>query len=102
MAALTRKLTGMIARTALLQRTNRHVSASVGEAVAMMDVDAGKYYVLDDAASFIWERLREPTSIDELLTDLQKRYEVTPERCEADVLPFLRDLHAKGLVVAAS
>ena len=66
----------------------------------MMDMDAGRYFVLDDVAGFIWKRLEHPTSVKELLAELGRRYDVAPPRCEADVVPFLRDLHAKGLIVA--
>ena len=84
-----------------MRRTERHVSAPLGGAVAMMDMEAGKYYVLDDVAAFIWGRLEHPTSVEDLLAELAGRYDVAPERCEADVLPFLRHLHARGLVVSA-
>jgi hypothetical protein len=91
----------MIARTAVLRRTDEHVSAPLEESLVMMDIDAGKYYLLDDVAAFVWERLAQPTPVDALVGELCGRYDVTPERCEADVLPFLTQLHEKGLVQAA-
>jgi hypothetical protein len=57
--------------------------------------------VLDDVASFVWARLAEPTPVATLIADLCDHYDVSEERCEADVLPFLTDLHAKGLVQKA-
>jgi hypothetical protein len=91
----------MIERSAVLRRTDDHVSAPLERSLVMMDIDAGKYYLLDDVASFVWERLAEPTPVPDLIADLCDRYEVTFERCEADVLPFLAELHEKGLVQAA-
>jgi hypothetical protein len=88
----------MIERSAVLRRSDNHVSAPLDESLVMMDIDAGKYYVLDDVASFVWTRLAEPTPVGALITDLCSRYDVTPSRCEADVLPFLARLHEKGLV----
>jgi hypothetical protein len=88
----------MISPSAIVARTPEHVAAPLGEELAMMDVDAGRYYVLDDVAAFIWSRLSEPTRVAELVSDLGARYDVTPDRCEADVLPFLSQLHDKGLV----
>ena len=64
----------------------------------MLDIDSGRYYLLDDIASFIWTRLADPRSVGALVSDLQERYEVTPEQLESDVLPFLAHLHDKGLV----
>lgn len=91
----------MIDRAAVLRRTDEHVSAPLEESLVMMDIDAGKYYLLDDVAAFVWTRLAEPTPVADLLADLCGRYDVTPERCAADVLPFLTELHEKGLVAQA-
>ncbi|HEX8744013.1 MAG TPA: PqqD family protein [Thermoleophilaceae bacterium] len=88
----------MIDRSAVLRRSDDHVSAPLEEWLVMMDIDAGKYYLLDDVASFVWTRLAAPTPVEELVADLCTRYDVTPARCEADVLPFLTELHEKGLV----
>jgi hypothetical protein len=67
----------------------------------MMDIDAGKYYLLDDVAAFVWTRLAAPTSVEALVAELCSRYDVSSSRCEADVLPFLTELHQKGLVQQA-
>jgi hypothetical protein len=88
----------MIDRSAVLRRTDEHVSAPLDEWLVMMDIDAGKYYMLDDIASFVWTRLAAPTSVADLVDELCSRYDVAPSRCEADVLPFLTELHEKGLV----
>lgn len=87
-----------LATSDVLVRADHHVSAPLGEALAMMDVDAGRYYLLDDVAAAVWARLARPTPVAELLAELQRTYDVEPARCEADVLPFLRRLHEKGLV----
>lgn len=88
----------MIDRSAVLRRTDEHVSAPLEECLVMMDIDAGRYYLLDDIASFVWTRLAAPTSVADLVAELCSQYDVTPSRCEADVLPFLTQLHEKGLV----
>lgn len=91
----------MLERTAVLRRTDDHVSAPLEESLVMMDIDAGKYYLLDDVAAFVWTRLATPTSVEALVAELCSRYDVSSSRCEADVLPFLTELHQKGLVQQA-
>jgi hypothetical protein len=91
----------MIKATTVLRRTDEHVSAPLDESLVMMDVDAGKYYLLDDVASVLWERLERPTQVADLVSELCSRYDVTSERCEADIVPFLTQLHEKGLVEQA-
>jgi hypothetical protein len=88
----------MIERSAVLRRMDDHVSAPLDEWLVMMDIEAGKYYMLDDIASFVWTRLAAPTSVADLVDELCSRYDVAPSRCEADVLPFLTELREKGLV----
>jgi hypothetical protein len=88
----------MIERSAVLRRTDDHVSAPLDEWLVMMDIDAGKYYMLDEIASFVWTRLAAPTRVADLVAELCSHYDVTPSRCEADILPFLTQLREKGLV----
>lgn len=91
----------MLEPTAVLRRSNDHVSAPLDEWLVMMDIDAGKYYLLDDVAAYLWTRLEEPTPVSELVSGLCAQYAVAPDRCEADILPFLTQLHEKGLVQQA-
>lgn len=79
-------------------RSDDAVAAPLGEELAMMDVESGKYYMLDAIASDVWAKLESPTSVGDLLAGLRQRYEVTPEQCESDVLALLERMHAKGLV----
>jgi hypothetical protein len=88
----------VIEPSTVLRRTDDHVSASLEESLVMMDIDAGKYYLLDDIASFVWDRLAAPTTVADLVGDLCSRYDVSAAQCQADVLPFLTELHEKGLV----
>jgi hypothetical protein len=88
----------MIDRSTVLRRTDDHVSAPLNEWLVMMDIDAGKYYMFDDIASFVWTRLAAPTSVADLVDELCSHYDVAPSRCEADILPFLTELDEKGLV----
>jgi len=91
----------MLERTVVLRRTDDHVRAPLDEWLVMMDIDAGKYYLLDGVAAFVWERLAAPTAVSDLVAALCSRYDITAARCEADVLPFLTQLHEKGLVQQA-
>ena len=88
----------VITSDTLLVRNEALVVAPMGEDVAMMDMGTGKYFVLHEVAAFIWERLANPATPAELCEALAQRYDVTAERCRADVLPFLQKAHDKGLL----
>ncbi len=64
----------------------------------MLDMESGKYFVLAEVAVSIWERLSEPVRPAALCAALTDLYEVSLEQCRAEVLAFLENAHAKGLV----
>lgn len=88
----------MITASAVVHRNADAITAPIGEELAMMDVDAGSYYLLDEVAAAIWSRLDRPTCVADLVADLESRYDVTREQCETDVLSLLHRLHDKGLL----
>lgn len=88
----------MITPDTLLIRNESLLTAPIGADTAMLDMDSGKYFVLQEVATFIWERLAQPSTPEELCAELRQRYEVTAERCRADVLAFLQKAHDKGLL----
>ncbi len=88
----------MIGLDTLLIRSDAVVSAPMGEEVAMMDMESGKYFVLAEVAASIWERLSEPVRPAVLCEALAEVYDVPMERCRAEVLAFLENAHDKGLV----
>jgi hypothetical protein len=82
----------------VVARSDDAIAAPLGEDLAMMDIERGRYFVLDDIGHAIWSRLETPRRVSELVDDLQARYDVTREQCERDVIALLVTLHAKGLV----
>lgn len=79
-------------------RSEEPVWSPAGDEVVMLSVAKGKYYGLNDIAAAIWERIERPIGVGELCDSLRRMYKVSREECEADVLPFLEQLLAKGLL----
>jgi len=88
----------VITSDTVLVRNEALVAAPMGADVAMMDMDTGKYFVLHEVAAFIWERLATPATPADLCAVLTQRYNVTADRCRADVLSFVQKAHDKGLL----
>lgn len=88
----------MITRSAVVTRRDDLVTAPVGEDLVMMDIDSGTFFTLDDIGTFVWSRLAGPTSVADLLDEIQHNYDVTPEQCEGDVLALLQQMHDRGLI----
>jgi Coenzyme PQQ synthesis protein D (PqqD) len=68
-----------------------------GEAV-VLSIDNGKYYSMNEVGSRIWALVQRPIAVAALIDLLVGEFEVERTVCEQEVLEFLRDLHADGLV----
>jgi hypothetical protein len=60
------------------------------------DLDA--IFTLNDVGSHIWRLLEQPTTVDAIVGDLARTFDVARERAEQDVLEFLDRLADAGLI----
>jgi hypothetical protein len=74
------------------------LSANVGDEAVVAGVTRGNYYGLNSVAARVWELIQTPARARDLRQTLAAEYDVTPERCGADLLELLERLHAEGLV----
>lgn len=79
-------------------RNNDPLAEPVDDELVMADIDAGKYYGLNDIATAIWQNLETKITVEELCKRLCDTYEVTAEQCSADVLLFLKELETRNLI----
>lgn len=80
-------------------RRGRVVANSLNDAeTVMLDVEKGTYFGVRNVGKVIWEALESPTRIDDLVSRLVADYAVDDETCRQDVLAFINNLEAEGLV----
>ncbi len=85
----------------LVSRAEGFTTAPVQDELMMLNVDQGAYYSLDPIAADIWRILEQPTQVSALTEQLQKRYSVSTEECQADVLDFLETMLSNGMIRVA-
>lgn len=90
-----------ISTDSIVVATKDQVSSDLAGETVLLSMQSAMYYGLDEVASRIWELVREPTRVSEVRDAITREYDVDPERCEADVLAFLRELADKGLIEVA-
>lgn len=73
----------------------------VGEAV-ILNLKSGVYYGLNAAGARVWRLIQEAKTVGAVLEALLEAYDVTPERCESDLVALLTDLAARELLVIES
>jgi hypothetical protein len=77
------------------------VSSNLGGEVAILDVEAGMYYGLDEVGARVWTLIQSPKTVDEVLQVLLDEYEVEPGRCEQDLISLLQSMADEGLIEVA-
>jgi hypothetical protein len=68
-----------------------------GEGV-LVDLNAKRYYTLNETAIFVWRRLEKGLPAAEIARELANDYDVTPERATASVAKLLDELATRKLV----
>lgn len=91
-----------ISLSTLLVRREHCFSSQVGQQEVLLDIDRSVYLGFDDIGSRIWRRLAEPVTVGDLQAELVAAYAGPPEAIQADVLAFVNDLAARGLVETKS
>lgn len=80
-----------------------YTTAYIGEDLGLLDVNTGKYYVLNPIGAEIWELISEkPRTIEEIVTVLEDTYEGGHEDILRDTLDYLNNLVEKGLILTES
>jgi hypothetical protein len=84
--------------TSIVASTKDQVSSDLGGETILLSMQSAMYYGLDSVGARIWELLREPVRVSEIRDVIAREYDVEIDRCESDVLAFLKELAAKGLI----
>ncbi len=68
-----------------------------GEAVVLTPLNS-KIYNLNETGSRIWEWLDGEPTVGEIVANVRREFEVSEEQATRDVVAFLEELAAKGMV----
>jgi len=64
----------------------------------IVDLNTKQYFKLNETAALIWRNLERAKHLDEIVAELQSRYEVTREQATASVEKLLEKLADNNLV----
>lgn len=81
----------------LIRQHPDQIAAEADGEVLMMHIESGNYFGLNEVASFIWNRLEQPSTVAELCDAVLADFDVERERCQADALEFLQGMVEDGL-----
>ena len=78
--------------------SEEHVSADLDSESVILSLKNGTYYGLDPLGAHIWELIQKPRQVLEVRDAIVSEYDVSAERCEADLIALLDDLEREGLI----
>ena len=68
-----------------------------GEMV-IVDFETGKYFLFRGTARDIWDKVRDGVTVQEIVKQLMKEYDVKEEFCTEQVITFLNKLIELGFI----
>jgi len=74
------------------------VSTEVGEDVAILNLDSGIYYGLNQVGARIWSLITEPKTVRQIQEDVCSEYDVQSDKCYEDLREFFTRLADAELV----
>lgn len=80
-----------------VQSKGNIVSDMDGEKV-MLSIAKGKYYNLGEVGGDIWELMKEPISIEQIIASLMEQYDVEADVCQEQVVSFIAHLVEEGVI----
>lgn len=83
----------------ILKRGEKHVFNEVDGELVMMNIETGEYISMNSTGKAIWNLLENETSLENLLSSLEKDYDVDSEILSKDVLPFIEKLRKKDILI---
>ncbi len=89
-----------IALNTQILRSSSIITTDVEDGVIMLSVEAGKYYGATEVAYRIWQLIETPNTVMAICDVLVSEYDVERDQCERQVIAFLRDMLAEGVITA--
>jgi hypothetical protein len=75
------------------------MSRLVGDETVLLDLSSGIYFGLDGVGKRIWESLTKGQSLRDAVAGIVAEYDVDESQAQIDVVEFVSDLVARGLLV---
>ncbi len=85
----------------LASKLNRYADLpvqTVDDAIVIESTTEDRCYGMESVARRVWELLESPQTVAELCDKLLQEYDIDPEECRKDVVSFVNDLAAEGLI----
>jgi hypothetical protein len=87
-----------LSRSSIVVASTEQLSAPGSDEVVIAGLRKGNYYALDSVGARVWQLVQTAVAVEELRRIITAEYDVSDERCEADLLALLASMAEQGLV----
>ncbi|OPX60341.1 MAG: hypothetical protein A4E25_00626 [Methanobacterium sp. PtaB.Bin024] len=87
-----------LSESSVICLSNKSISCNLDDEVVILGLDDGLYYGLDSVGAFVWDLIKEPVAVGEILENISNEYEDVPNTFKKDLMIFLDELLEKGLI----
>jgi hypothetical protein len=88
----------MISPSSIVVASSSQVFCDLGGEAAILSLANGMYYGLNAVGAFIWNRIQEPVSVEEICRIVVGEYGIDPALCREDVVRLLGELRDQELI----
>jgi PqqD family protein of HPr-rel-A system len=88
----------LLEHSVVVALAEKQTSVALGGETVVLNMPSGNYYLLDEVGTRVWSLLRQPRSVAAIVAALTAEYDVDAATARADVLQFLEELAAEGLI----
>lgn len=90
--------TQLFSTTYIVSQSEGNIVSDMDGEKVMLSISNGKYYNLGEIGGVIWDLIKTPTSINQLMNTLLDQYEIEQNEYEDQVLSFLEKLVEEKLI----
>lgn len=88
----------LLTHRSLIHRNETQPYSIVDDEVVMLNIKNEEYYYIDRVGSKIWELLKDPIELQDLITNIKDQYDVNDSDYVTDIVEFITELNKFGLV----
>ena len=77
------------------------VSCDLDGEAAILNVQSGIYYGLDEVGAAVWRMVSEPRTVAGIIEGIMSEYDVDADQCRGDMFRLLGELAEHGLIEVA-
>jgi hypothetical protein len=82
----------------IVRNEEQFISNPVGEETIILNLATGDYLGLNAVGAFIWDALREPLTVSQLVSHLMANYDVDETTCTGQTMEYLAKMEGFGLL----